>query len=55
MNLSPIFARGLRCKSQTPPHTPTNADRIQAYRSKAPVHLGNDRAWKWHQTNNCPR
>ena len=47
MNPSPIFARGFRCKSQTPPPTPTNRERIQAYRALAPVELGNGRQWEW--------
>lgn len=42
-----FFARSMRCTSDTPPSTPTNRERIQAYRALAPVDLGNGRPWKW--------
>lgn len=46
--MSPLFAFRLQPHHAVPP-TPTNADRIRAYRALAPVELGNDRKWKWHQ------
>lgn len=46
--MSVLFAYRLREKNQLPPSTPTNAERVQAYRALAPVQLGNATAWKWH-------
>ena len=48
MTLSPIFARRLT-QAHAPPRTPTNADRIRAYRALAPIELGNSRPWRWHE------
>ncbi|NLA68289.1 MAG: hypothetical protein GX856_08630 [Gammaproteobacteria bacterium] len=45
-----LFARRL-CRQFTKhdiPPTPTNRERVQAYRALAPVQLGNNRQWKWH-------
>ena len=42
-----LFARRLR-SHELPPRTPTNEDRIRAYRALAPVTLANERQWKWH-------
>lgn len=44
-----LFARGLRHQGKRDiPPTPTNADRVRAYRALAPVELANERQWKWH-------
>lgn len=42
-----LFAWRLQPHHPIPP-TPTNEDRIRAYRALAPVALGNGRQWKWH-------
>ena len=47
MNLTPnvLFARGLRCKSDTPPQTPTKSQRYNLFRARfnsAPV---NNHPW----------
>lgn len=47
-SFDPLFARKLREKNQTPPHTPTNEDRLREYRMKAPVRMGNGWRWQWH-------
>lgn len=46
--IGPLFARRLRTH-HTPPPTPTNRERIRAYRALAPVELGNGNQWKWHR------
>lgn len=44
-----LFARRLRHQgARDVPPTPTNAERVQAFRAMAPVTLANDRQWKWH-------
>lgn len=44
-----LFARNLRHQgAKDIPQTPTNADRVRAYRAVAPVELANERRWKWH-------
>lgn len=44
-----LFAHRLRHQGgKDIPPTPTNADRIRAYREVAPMELGNTRRWKWH-------
>ena len=51
MNLTPsvLFARGLRCKSDTPPQTPTRVQRYNLFRSKANEAPVNNKPWKWLQ------
>lgn len=51
MNLTPnvLFARGLRCRSDTPPQTPTNTQRYNLFRLRAPAPLRNAYPWKWHR------
>lgn len=48
--LSPavLFARRLQPHHPIPP-TPTNDERVRAYRAIAPVQP-NGRHWKWHKT-----
>ena len=43
-----LFARHLK-QSHTPPPTPTNEDRLRAFRQAAPVTLANSARWKWHR------
>jgi len=44
-----LFARGMRRQhARDIPPTPTNAERVRAYRALAPVELGNGRQWAWH-------
>lgn len=42
-----FFARRLQ-QHHPVPRTPTNEERIRAYRARAPVALGNGWQWKWH-------
>lgn len=36
------------------PRTPTNEERIRAYRALAPVELSNGRRWKWYAREAVP-
>lgn len=48
-----LFARRLQPHHPIPP-TPTNEDRVRAYRALAPVALGNGRQWKWYARDATP-
>lgn len=52
MNLSPavLFCRGMRCKSDTPPHTPTKHHRYNAFRARSNSIPVNSYPWKHLRT-----
>ncbi len=44
-----LFCRGLRTLSDVPPQTPTNTQRYNLFRLRAPAPLWNAYPWKWHR------